>query len=106
MDEAADALRGEVQTISYQDLLKIKDKVQLVDVRTPSEYQSGHIEGSILLPVDDIRNNLGKLDATKETVVYCKVGMRGYIATRILMQCGFTNVKNMLGGYLSVTSNV
>mmetsp|Transcript_7157 Transcript_7157/g.9923 ORF Transcript_7157/g.9923 Transcript_7157/m.9923 type:complete len:554 (-) Transcript_7157:83-1744(-) len=102
----ADALRGEVQTISYQDLLKIKDTVQLVDVRTPSEYQSGHVDGAILLPVDEIRNNLSKLDPKKETVVYCRVGMRGYIAARILTQCGFTNVKNMLGGYVSVAANV
>ncbi len=74
------------------------DSTMLVDVRSELEHANGHIEGSINLPVDELRDRLEDLDPSKEIWVYCQVGLRGYTASRILTQKGF-NVKNLTGGY-------
>jgi NADPH-dependent 2,4-dienoyl-CoA reductase/sulfur reductase-like enzyme/rhodanese-related sulfurtransferase len=70
----------------------------LVDVRTPPEYSAGHLPGAVNIPVDDLRFRLGELPHDGEIVVYCQVGQRGYLATRILRQAGFPAV-NLGGGY-------
>lgn len=70
----------------------------LVDVRSELEHKGGHIPDSILIPVDDLRSRLAELDRDKEIWVYCQVGLRGYTASRILMQHGF-KVKNLTGGF-------
>ena len=70
----------------------------LVDVRTPQEYASGHIPGAANIPVDDLRSRLGELPRDREIALYCQVGQRGYLATRILLQKGFSAV-NIGGGY-------
>lgn len=72
--------------------------VQLLDVRTTSEYQHGHIEGFTNIPVDSLRDNLGELDSSKPVYVICQSGIRSYIASRILMQHGF-DCLNFSGGY-------
>ena len=71
---------------------------QLVDVRSELEHANGHIDGSLNLPVDELRERLSELDPSKEIWVYCQVGLRGYTASRILAQNGF-RVKNLTGGY-------
>jgi NADPH-dependent 2,4-dienoyl-CoA reductase/sulfur reductase-like enzyme/rhodanese-related sulfurtransferase len=70
----------------------------LVDVRTPEEYADGHIPGAINIPVDDLRARLGELPRDRQIAVYCQVGHRGYLATRILRQTGF-QAANVGGGY-------
>lgn len=69
-----------------------------MDVRSKTEFNNGHIEGAENIPVDELRKNLNKLDKNKEILEYCQVGLRWYIASRILSQNGF-KVKNMTGGY-------
>ena len=80
---------------------EIKDldlnQYELIDVRTPLERETNLIENSINIEVDNLRANLDKLDKNKIQVVYCAVGVRGYIATRILQANGF-KAKNLLGG--------
>ncbi|MDH3503369.1 MAG: FAD-dependent oxidoreductase [Nitrospirota bacterium] len=101
---AANTLRGEVKTITGEELQKklaMNPSLQLLDVRTPAEYQKTHLPQARLVPVDDLRDHLSELDPSQETVVYCHVGLRGYLAARILLQHGFTNVFNLTGGYLS-----
>ncbi|MDR4494218.1 MAG: FAD-dependent oxidoreductase [Nitrospirales bacterium] len=101
---AANTLRGEVKTITGEELHKklvTNPSLQLLDVRTPDEYREAHLPQARLVPVDDLRDHLNKLDPKQETVVYCRVGLRGYIAARILLQHGFTNVFNLTGGFLS-----
>jgi NADPH-dependent 2,4-dienoyl-CoA reductase/sulfur reductase-like enzyme/peroxiredoxin family protein/rhodanese-related sulfurtransferase/TusA-related sulfurtransferase len=71
---------------------------QLLDVRTKPEYELGSIPHSVLIPLDSLRQRMGELDKSKETLVYCQVGLRGYLATRILLANGFT-AKNLSGGY-------
>lgn len=74
------------------------DKHILLDVRTTLERENGFIENSEHIVLDELRNNLNKLNKEKEIWVYCQVGLRGYLAERILKQNGF-KVKNVTGGY-------
>lgn len=74
------------------------DTLTLLDVRTPAEYERSHVEGWLNFPLDDIRKRLGELDKTKPVYLMCQIGLRGYIASRILVQHGFT-VYNLSGGY-------
>ena len=101
---AANVQRGEVQTITCETLRQWQQQgkdIQLLDVRTSGEYEKEHLENAILVPVDELREKLTTLDRDKETVVYCRVGLRGYLATRILMQHGFKSVSNLTGGIIS-----
>ncbi|MDR4460529.1 MAG: FAD-dependent oxidoreductase [Nitrospirales bacterium] len=101
---AANSLRGEVNTLTGKELqkkLEMNPLLQLLDVRTTDEYQEAHIPHARLIPVDELRDHLQQLDPAQETVVYCRVGLRGYLAARILLQHGFTHVFNLTGGYLS-----
>ncbi|MDT7042379.1 FAD-dependent oxidoreductase [Candidatus Nitronereus thalassa] len=101
---AANILRGEVQTMTGEELQKklaAKEPLQLLDVRTQAEFHETHIPQAWLIPVDELRDHLDDLDQTKETIVYCRVGLRGYQACRILLQHGFQKVYNLTGGILS-----
>ena len=86
-------VRGDHPQISVEDALN----EFLIDVRSPAEFAQGNIPGSINIPIDELRERLGELPKRK-LVVYCQVGQRGYLATRILMQRGF-DVANVGGGY-------
>lgn len=79
------------------DLQKRKD-VTLLDVRTIEEYNNGNISGFINIPLDELRESLPLLDNSKPVYVACAIGLRGYLAARILMQHGF-EVYNLSGGY-------
>ena len=69
----------------------------LLDVRTPAEFTAGAMPGAINIPVDDLRQRLGELPRDRPIAVYCQVGQRGYLATRILRQAGF-QAANVGGG--------
>ncbi|MBR6736654.1 MAG: FAD-dependent oxidoreductase, partial [Oscillospiraceae bacterium] len=70
----------------------------LLDTRTAGEYASGHIEGFINIPVDDLRERIGELEKGKPVYVICQSGLRSYIASRILAGFGF-DAYNFSGGY-------
>jgi len=100
---AANVGRGDVDTITCENLRsrrKAGEILQVVDVRTTAEYATGHIPESIHIPVDELRDRLKEIDPAKETIVYCRIGFRGYVAARILQQSGFGKVKNLTGGIL------
>ena len=80
------------------DSLPRDGSVTLLDTRTPGEYSTGHIEGFINIPVDDLRERLHELDRTKPVYVICQSGLRSYIACRILAGHGF-DCYNFSGGY-------
>ncbi len=71
----------------------------IIDVREDVEVISGKIDGAMHIPVDSLRSKLSTLDKNKKYVIYCAVGIRGYAGSRILIQNGFNNVFNLLGGY-------
>ncbi len=95
---AANALRGDVQLCHSENMLNPSAEQELLDLRTDDEVASGIIEGAVHVPVDDLRDRLGELSKDKEWLVFCQVGLRGYIACRILMQHGF-KCRNLTGGY-------
>ena len=96
---AENIMSGEQPVILWREVADLNlGEVQLVDVREEIEVELGHIEGSINIPVDTLRDKLDTLDKSKKVVVYCAVGVRGYIATRILKQAGF-DALNLVGGY-------
>jgi adenylyltransferase/sulfurtransferase len=88
-------------TITPRDLkarLDKGDKLVLLDVREPWEHSLAKIEGSILIPLGTLPQSLDKLDRHAEIIAYCHHGMRSADATSFLLQQGFTNVKNLVGG--------
>lgn len=87
-----------VDTISVEEL-RNEEKPYILDVRTIEEYNLSHIDGAINIPLDELRENLEKLDKSKEIIVHCHSGLRSYLACRILQQKGY-NVKNLIGGYI------
>lgn len=100
---AENVLNEKMDVITAEELLSYnKENAVLLDVRTQIEYNNGHILNAINIPVDNLRERMGELDKTKEILEYCQVGLRGYIASRILTQNGF-KVKNLTGGYKSYT---
>jgi len=96
---AENVLAGRSHMVAWQDMADspVQDAI-LLDVRTKEEFDNGHLEGAINIPVDSLRERLSELDPSKPIVEYCQVGLRGYIADRILTQNGFT-VQNVTGGY-------
>jgi rhodanese-related sulfurtransferase len=99
---AGGLLRGDHPQVDVEAVLAAPpgESLYLVDVRTPQEYAEGHIPGAVNLSVDDLRPRLGELPRDRQIAVYCQVGQRGYLATRILKQAGF-QVTNVGGGYKS-----
>jgi phage shock protein E len=78
----------------------VKDGATIVDVRSKSEYSSGHIKGSINIPLDTLANNLNKIkDKNKPVITCCASGMRSASAKGILTSKGFTQVYNGGGWY-------
>lgn len=71
----------------------------LLDVRSAMEVKAGAIEGAVNYPVDELREMLDEIPTDKKIIIYCAVGLRGYIASRILLQSGFEKVYNLSGGY-------
>lgn len=97
---ASNIISGKVKPLYWRDLNpEDLGQATLVDVRTPAEYQLGHIPGAINLPVDELRGLLDRLDPMRPIYVYCAVGLRGYLASNILRQRGFADVRNLVGGF-------
>lgn len=97
---ADNILKNKVKIIQWREVDKInKDEIFIIDVRTSGEFEFAHIEGAINIPVDDIRSRLSEIPNNKKVILYCAVGLRGYLASRILLQHGYANVYNLAGGY-------
>ncbi len=95
---AANVLRKEVRICHVADVVKPGPNQLLLDVRTKPEVQQGMIPGSVHIPLDELRVRLNELPRDKEILVSCQVGLRGYLACRILSQNGFA-CRNLTGGY-------
>jgi len=77
----------------------------IIDVRTKGEYQSGHIKGSVNIPLENLRNNLSKIKKDKCIVTCCASGMRSASAKSILKSNGFNEVHNG-GGWMSLQNKI
>ncbi len=83
----------------------VKNGAQIVDVRTKGEYQGGHIKGSINIPLDSLKSNLGRLKKNKPVITCCASGMRSGSAKSILLSNGFEEVHNG-GGWMSLQGKI
>ena len=96
---AENLMHGLLDNITWHELQADKDHYWLLDVRSQEECKSGMIEGAVNIPLDELRERLDEITpGNKQIVVYCAVGLRAYIATRILLQNGFSAL-NLSGGY-------
>ncbi|MDY0277554.1 MAG: DsrE/DsrF/DrsH-like family protein, partial [Acholeplasma sp.] len=98
---AENILNGLVDTVNWQEVHDLLAKGEtLIDIREETEYMLNHLPGTVNIPLSQIRNRLDEIPKDREIYVYCYVGQRGYVASRILKQNGF-NVKNVDGGLKS-----
>ncbi len=99
------ACSSKFETITTNEALKLIDEGAIViDVRTPDEYNEGHIKGAINIPVDEIENiTYGKGDTL---IVYCATGVRSANASNILADMGYTSLYNLDGGLLNWGSDL
>ena len=91
---------GRMKQFHLADLADLSEdkSVTLLDVRTQEEYNEGHADGFVHIPVDELRDRMFEIDSEKPVCVMCQSGLRSYIASRILMQNGF-DCFNFSGGY-------
>lgn len=96
---AENLLRGKVKNVSWREMQAAGKDVFILDVREPEEAVIGRIEGSHLVPIDQLRGRLNEIPSDKKIYIYCAVGLRAYLAARILTQSGYENVYNLSGGF-------
>ncbi len=100
---ASNVLDEAVKTIQYHEIAGIVSSGKtLIDVRQPAEVRLGKIDGAINIPLDDLRKRLGELP-NGPVYIYCEVGLRGYLATRMLTEKGYEAL-NLDGGYKTYSS--
>ncbi|OIJ14401.1 CoA-disulfide reductase [Anaerobacillus alkalilacustris] len=101
---ATNIVEGVLETVQWNEIDEIvTNGGTLIDVRNPIELEMGYIKGSKNIPLDELRDRLAELPKNETIYVSCQVGLRGYLATRILQENGF-NVKNLDGGWKTYSS--
>jgi len=81
-----------------------RGEVFILDVRTLEEYDAGHINGSVLVPVQELNNRLDEIPRDRKLLVYCRTGVRSTRASEILISNDFKEVYNMKGGIMEWTN--
>ncbi|CAG19832.1 FAD-dependent oxidoreductase [Photobacterium profundum] len=96
---ANNIIKGDATPIHFDEIDNLTDDQVLLDVRNPGELENGgYIEGTLNIPVDELRQRMHELPKDKEIVIYCQVGLRGNVAYRQLVNNGF-KARNLIGGY-------
>ena len=97
---AENILAGKFTPFYPEDVAQLDpEKSVLLDVRTKDEFEGGSIPGAVNMPLDSLREMMSALPKEKKINVFCQIGLRGYLASRILIQNGFIDVTNLSGGY-------
>lgn len=99
---AENIITHKVVPMQWDELKRRLDQSEdlcLIDVRSALECKQGMIESAINYPLDELREFIDDLPTDKPIVIYCAIGLRGYLAARILMQNGFSHVYSLMGGY-------
>jgi len=102
---ATNVLGGDARLCHVEDVVSPGRNQLLLDVRTPEEVEAGTIPGAVSIPLDELRDRLDELPQDKELLAFCQVGLRGYLACRILSQHGFA-CRNLTGGYKTYQATV
>jgi len=94
---------SKISLISPEDLNKVNKDIILIDVRTPGEYASGHVENSVNIDfrASNFKELIGELDKNQDVYVYCKVGGRSGSAARMMEDMGFKKVYDLKGGIIA-----
>lgn len=96
---ASNHLKEDSPVCHVSDVQALRPDQLVLDVRNPGELEKlGRIPGAINIPLDELRGRLGELPKDKELIISCQVGLRGHVATRMLVQHGF-KAKNLSGGF-------
>ncbi|WP_278530710.1 DsrE/DsrF/DrsH-like family protein, partial [Bacteroides acidifaciens] len=96
---AEDIITGRTNPVYWRELRDIEmENKFLLDVRTPDEFALGSLPGAVNIPLDELRDRLAELPKDRMIYTFCAVGLRGYLAYRILTQHGFDKVRNLSGG--------
>lgn len=97
---AANIINGSMPVVHWRELKDMDlSGTTLIDVRTKDEYDLGTIRNAINIPVDELRERIHEISADKPVILFCAIGLRGYIALKILTGHNFKNVRNLSGGY-------
>lgn len=96
---AENILTENSEIIYWNEIVPLQSDTLYIDVRSEQEVAQGAIPGAINIPIDTLRQRLHTIPKDKKIVVYCQVGLRGYLAQRILLQEGYNHVANLSGGY-------
>lgn len=97
---ASNIISGAMPVVYWREVREMDPKdVFLLDVRSPEEYGLGTIPGAVNIPLDDLRDRISEVPLDRRVVIFCAVGLRGYLAQRILMGRGYQDVRNLSGGY-------
>ena len=96
---ANNILSGKMTPLYWREMLEAdKSKVTIVDVRTKDEASLGSIDGAINIPLDELRERINEIPRNKAVYLFCEVGLRGYLASNILKENGYNDVRNLIGG--------
>jgi len=93
-------------TVDVQERLRKQPGLQVIDVREPEEFASGHIPGAKLIPLGQLPERLGEVDRTRDAVIVCRSGGRSSKACELLASRGFDRVHNLMGGMLQWAGDV
>ncbi len=96
---AENIIEGTLKVTPWHSTDHISGDDILLDVRSADEFNTETISGAINIPVDELRDRLRELPKDKTIYIFCQVGLRGYLAQRILLQHGYDRVMNLSGGY-------
>ena len=96
---AENILHGVLKVTHWNGTNNAKVGDLLIDVRTEKEFEAGTIEGAINIPVDELRSRLNEIPRDRKIFIFCQIGLRGYLAQRILVQNDYQQVLNISGGY-------
>lgn len=101
---AGNILSGDMVPTYPDELARlVEEGATILDVRTGEEFREGHIPNSMHIPVDELRERTGEIPEKGPVIVCCQVGLRGYVAERILRQAGY-DARNLMGGFLTYES--
>lgn len=96
---AGNILSGKMSPLYWRELRDADlTGVTLVDVRTPDEYALGTIDGAVNIPLDDLRERMDEIPTGRPVWLFCGIGLRGYLASNILKDNGYAEVRNLIGG--------
>lgn len=97
---AQNTLKNLYRPVYIENILNLEENSLLIDVRSSQERELGHIENSINIPLETLREKLNEIPKDKKIILYCSKGFKSYLAQKILMNEGFENTYSLSGGYL------